>query len=445
VVFYLGNLMTKDSTLSKPRQAGGGGPASGYLARLPIVAFGLLACLWGIWTSGREGISQLLAGHSLTTELIKEADDAVRLSPASPEAHYVRASLLSNRDELSEAIKEYERAVALRPNDYALWLELGLARDRANDVTGALAAFKESVRLAPFYAQPRWQLGNTLFRAGRRDEAFAELRRSITSNPKLLPQAISLAWAASGGDVQVVEQTLQPQTPSAHLSLASFFVRHGKATEAIAQFRAAGGVSDEQRRVLLADVLASKNFVEAFEVWSSGRQENGESNPQGIGAIVNGGFEEPITLDDPGFGWQLATNLPAVRTSLDKTEPHTGSYSLRLDWSGNSDPSAGVISQLVLVQPNTRYRISFAARTREMLTIGLPIVTVTDAGSGESVLGQSKTFPQGTSGWQDFTVEFATTETTKAVLIAVRRQNCATAPCAAIGHAWFDDLSLQRL
>jgi hypothetical protein len=326
-----------------------------------------------------------------------------------------------------------------------LWLDLGLARDQANDVDGALAAFRESVRLAPFYAQPRWQLGNTLFRAGRRDEAFAELRRSITSNPKLLPQAISLAWAASGGDVQVVERTLQPQTPSAHLDLASFFIRHGKATEAIAQFRAAGGVSDEQRRVLLADLLASKNFVEAFEVWSSGRQENGESNPQGIGAIVNGGFEEPITLDDPGFGWQLATNLPAVRTSLDKTEPHTGSYSLRLDWSGNSDPSAGVISQLVLVQPNTRYRISFAARTREMLTIGLPIVTVTDAGSGESVLGQSKTFPQGTSGWQDFTVEFATTETTKAVLIAIRRQNCATAPCAAIGHAWFDDLSLQRL
>jgi hypothetical protein len=438
-------LTAQQSTFAETQTAGARSAGPPQRVRLTIVILGLIACFGGIWNAGREGLATLLFSYAATMNQADASDKAVRLSPSNSDAHYVRASLLADTGEIAEATKEYERAVALRPHDYVLWLELGLARDRANDVAGALAAFKESVRLAPFYAKPHWQLGNTLFRAGRRDEAFAELRRSITSDPKLRPQAISLAWAASGGDAQVVEQNLQPQTPSAHLGLASFFVRHGKAREAIAQFRAAGNVSNEQRRALLADLLASKNFAEAFEVWSSGREVNGASNPQGIGAIINGGFEEPITLDDPGFGWQLATNPQAVRTSLDTTEPHAGSYSLRLDWSGNSDPSAAVISQLVLVQPSTRYRASFAARTREMLTIGLPLVTVTDAGSGESVLGQSKTLPQGTSGWQDFTVEFTTAEATRAVLISIRRQNCATAPCAAIGHAWFDDLFLQRL
>jgi hypothetical protein len=81
-----------------------------------------------------------------------------------------------------------------------------------------------------------------------------------------------------------------------------------------------------------------------------------------------------------------------------------------------------------------------------MLTIGLPVVTVTDPSSdNESLLKESESFPRGTSGWQDRTIEFATTETTKAVLVGIRRQNCAVAPCAALGHAWVDDFSLQKL
>jgi hypothetical protein len=370
------------------------------------------------------------------------ADRAVDLNPSNSETHYVRARLLASNDQSAEAIKELERAASLRPCDYVLWLELGRARDRVNDLEGAVAAFRESVGLAPFYSSPRWQLGNTLFRAGRRDEAFAELRRAAISNPKLLPQAIGLAWASFGGNVQSLEKVLQFQTPYEHLTLASFLARHGVASEALAQFRATVNPSNEQRRTLVIDLLASKNFAEAFEVWSSGRPI---SSRRGIAIIDNGGFEEPIVLDDPGFGWQLERDLKFARTSLDATHPHMGVYSLRVDWSGDSDPSRAVISQLVVVESNTRYRLTFAARTQEMLTIGLPIVTVTDAGSdGGRAMAQSKAFPQGTSSWQDYTIEFATTETTKAILISIHRESCSMTPCAALGHAWIDDFELEK-
>jgi len=433
-------------TQSKPAQAGARGKPHVYMARSAALVLGLLACFWGMWSSGREGLSQLLAGYSLMTDRLEDADRAVKLNPTIPEAHYVRASLLHNRDELAEAVKEFERAVALRPRDYALWLELGRALDQANDVAGALAAFRESARLAPFYAQPHWQLGNTLLRSGRRDEALAELRRAANSDPRLLPAAINFGWVVFNGDAQAVERTLQPQTTAAHLALASFFAKHARAGEAITQFRVAGGVSNEQRRALLADLLASKSFAEAFEVWSSGRQTSGDGGSQGVAAIANGGFEEPINLDDPGFGWQLASNPQSVRASLDPAEPHVGAYSLRLDWSGESNPSTPIISQLLLVEPQARYRLKFAVRTREMLTIGLPVVLVVDGSSdNESVLTQSETFPQGTSAWQDRAIEFATAETTKAVLVVIRRQNCTVAPCAALGHAWVDDFSLEKL
>ena len=134
-----------------------------------------------------------------------------------------------------------------------------------------------------------------------------------------------------------------------------------------------------------------------------------------------------------------------MRTSLDPSEPHAGSYSLRVDWSGESSPSSPIVSQLVLVEPKTRYRLSFAVRTQEMLTIGLPLVTVSDARDNERVTAQSETFSRGTSGWKNNVIEFTTGETTKALLIAIRRQNCPVAPCAALGHAWVDDLSLEKL
>src|SRR5207253_3321882 len=146
--------------------------------------------------------------------------------------HYVRASLLARADESSEAIKEYERAASLRPEDYVLWLELGRARDRESDIEGALAAFAEAKRHAQFYAKPHWQLGNLLFRVGRRDEAFVELRIAASSDPKLLPQAVALAWAAFRGNASAVEEAIQPGTPPSRLALARFFAAHGKAVEA---------------------------------------------------------------------------------------------------------------------------------------------------------------------------------------------------------------------
>ena len=317
-----------------------------FTLRALSVLLGLLACGWGIWIRGREGLGTLISSYASATSRVKLAGEAAQLSLSNPEVHYVHAKLLADAGANAEAIGEYERAAALRPDDYVLWLALGRARDEANDTAGALAAFQEATRLAPFYARPHWQLGNTLFRAGRNADALAEFKRAAKSDPRLWSQTINLAWAALGGDAVAVAQALQPETPAAHMEVASFFARHGKPGDALAQFRVAGSVSSEQRRLLISDLLGVKNFGEAYEVWSGVAKGNG---PNGIAIIANGGFEDPIDLDDLGFGW-ITRDLPTAHILLDANEPHTGSSSLRLDWTGESDPATPVISQLVLVR-----------------------------------------------------------------------------------------------
>jgi hypothetical protein len=413
--------------------------------RLTMASLGLLACLWAGWNSGRAGVAQMLASYGAATRQMDVAEMAVGFGPQIPEAHYVRAGLLFDQGRLAEAIQEYESAAALRPHDYTLWLQLGLARDQANDTEGAIAAFKESVRLAPFYAQPHWQLGNSLYRVGRIDEAFQELRRAAESNPKLLPQVLDLAWAAFAGDPQAIDRAIQPATDSAHLALARYFARRGKTFEAIAQFRAAGDVSKEERRAMLAELLAARRFVEAYEVWSSYHREEIEKSPRGESSFINGGFESVVSLNDPGFGWQLPLDFPAVEASQDTAAPRTGARSLRLVWNGNAAALSPIISQLVLVEPNTHYQLYFAARTEKIVTAGRPEIAVVDASSGDGrTLGDGLPLSQGTSQWQDYILEFKTTDETRAVQISIRRQSCSVSPCPIFGRAWLDDFSIRK-
>jgi len=217
--------------------------------------------------------------------------------------------------------------------------------------------------------------------------------------------------------------------------------------EAVAQFRAAGGAATEERRALLAELLAAKRFAEAYEVWASDDQHAGARNPEDVTAVtLNGGFEEPVVLGEPGFGWQLSQNSQAVQAAQDTAEPRSGAHSLRLVWNGNSDTNAPVLSQLVLVEPNARYQLRFAARTEKLLSGGLPVVVLTDAGSDEgSAPGALAALPQGTNPWQDYAVEFRTNERTRAVRVVLRRQNCGAALCPAFGRLWLDDFSVRRL
>lgn len=416
------------------------------MIRFATAILAICCCLGAATVAARIGLAKIDSKDALTSGSLAAAERAVSLTPADADAHFARAIALSFEGRADEAINEYEQAARLRPRDYFLWLSLGTARDQAEDERGALAAFKEAVRLAPYYAEPRWQLGNALLRAGRLDEAFAELRRAATSDEALLPGLIDLAWGVYGGDAVMVEQVIQPQTPQFHLQLARFLFKHGKMAEGIAHYRAAGTVSDEERNSLLEELLSAKRFKEAYEIWSGGPQGATVKLSNDSYSITDGSFERLKSLDQPGFVWRRRRDLQAVAISLDTREPHGGKYSLHLDYQGNSDANAAVVSQLVLVEPDSRYRLSFTARTQDVVSGGLPLVMVMDAGGDrEQKIAQSNPLPKNTNGWQEYVIEFATGKETSAVQINVGRQACAGQQCPIFGNVWLDDFLLQKL
>ncbi|HEX8493343.1 MAG TPA: tetratricopeptide repeat protein [Pyrinomonadaceae bacterium] len=423
------------------------------IIRFAACALGLLVCVWGIWNAGRAGLSRRLSKYALGTAstrepLLSPADEAVRLTPADPDAHFNRAVVLGKLGRTPEALAEFERAAALRPRDYYLWMLLGTSRDQTDDEAGALAALTEAVRMAPFYAKPRWQFGNVLFRAGRLEEGFAEMRRAALSDQKFLPNLIDLAWNASGKGPAATTQLLQPESKQWRMMLARFLARRGRTPEALNLYRAAGALSEEERRTFTGELLTAKGYAEAYEVWASGEASvKDQARRGGTGQITNGSFEQQLSFDETGFGWKFLRAPNVVQISLDTTEPRSDAHSLRLDWNGNPPPNAPFVSQLVLVEPNARYRLSFSARTQEIVSGALPLFIVEER-NGSDVsprLAQSKALPKGSSNWQDYSLEFATSAETRAVLIGLLRESCSSDSCPIFGRLWLDDFSIQKL
>ena len=386
-----------------------------------------------------SGASRILSQYGLSKGSLHTVDDAVRQSASDPEAHYARSVVLLDTDQYADAVKELETAVTLRPEDYYLWMELGRASEDAGDLTRAESAFRQSVRLAPYYAQPRWLLGNLMLRNGEQDKGFAELRLATNSDEKLFPALTDLAWSFYDGDVRSTIEATEPQTNAATLELAEFFINHGK-RDGVDLLRASAGLPQANIELLVARLLQRKDFVSAFEVWLL---VHPPQTPGGT-TIADGSFEQADLATGLGFSWRISPEVSTLGRRLEVGTAQSGSRCLKFQFKGISDPNADLVFQYVVVEPGVKYRLRFAARGKELVTASLPLVAILDATNAALLIAQSEAVPRGSSGWQEYSVDFETSATQEAIRIIVRRQQCSSKPCPIFGETWFDSFVLEK-
>jgi hypothetical protein len=296
--------------------------------------------------------------------------------------------------------------------------------------------------LADYYAQPRWQRGNFFLRIRKYDEGFADLRRAAESNPALLPNLIDLAWGLSKGDARLAEQLIQPKSDKERATFARFLARKGNSQEAVAQLRGLELTADENKGDIVKQLISRNAFREAYEIWRTDKLGTTDRTPP---SIYDGGFEGSVSPDETGFGWRVSRSLPGIRLAVDSSQPHSGSRCLLIEFLGDSNPSAPIIYQLGIVEPSTHYRLSFAARTKDIVTGGLPMVIVNDVTSEGKRLGHTPRVKQDVNDWEIFTCEFSTSPTTQAVTISLQRESCTTSPCPILGSLWLDSFSLEAV
>jgi hypothetical protein len=131
--------------------------------------------------------------------------------------------------------------------------------------------------------------------------------------------------------------------------------------------------------------------------------------------------------------------------SVDTSVYQSGAQSLRVDFHGESNPETPLVSQLLIVKPNTAYRVSLQARAKDFVSPAAPIVSITDESADKvSVLAQSPLLPVNQDPWSQINLDFKTGPQTHAVMIRLGRQACAAGPCAAFGTLWFDSFRMDQ-
>jgi tetratricopeptide (TPR) repeat protein len=420
-------------------------------ARVPLVVLAV-AALAVAWYCVRWGIGDTMADAaplSFATDptgAFESAEAAARLAPEDPLAHLTLARLHQisfDPQETPVALSEYQKAAALAPNDYLIWTEVGRARAALGDVDGGIATLRRAVALAPSYAEQRWHLGNALLRAGRDDEAFAELRRAADTDPeKYRPQVFNLAWQVYGPDMARVVDAVG-KTPAARAQLIGVLAGRGRFDDALGVW---SSLSDGDKRAqagagaYLAKALYDKGqYRRALQLLA-------ESGAQDVAPekISDAGFESDIA--QPGaqpFGWQV-TPAAGARVALDAHTAHAGRRSLLVLFNASGQVDFKNVSQVVAVEPATRYRLTYFVRTDDLKSAATLYAFAADAATPDAPLGASAPAPTGTNDWQPISFEFTTGPKTEAVVVRVARVGCLEGVCPIFGKIWYDDFDLQR-
>lgn len=395
----------------------------------------LIGCLSAIAVAGKAGLSRYCAEEAVAYGDIKMARQAVRLESDDPQAYYSRGVVLLKSNQIDAATDDFDTATTLGPFDYDAWLHLGISYEASGTMKLAIGAYRESVRLAPYYAQPRWRLGNALLQNGQRDEGIKQLSLAAKSDPTLFPETIHKAWQAYNGNASEVERFIDPQTTITRMALVQFFIEQHEMPAALKLLHLVGKDADYLRYPLTIQLVEKARYLDASEVWRT------KENRVEEGLINDGDFESGKLLDAAGFWWQKVRQNSATRITIDK-EPGGRQSSLSLTFSGPTGPE--FVKQLVLVKPQTSYQLTFDSRTVKLFSETLPTVIVTDAAPSGANLGTPRSITSGTSDWQTSTLEFQTTNYTNAIFISIQRPNCSVEPCQILGQALFDNFVLSN-
>ena len=374
------------------------------------------------------------------------AELSIDLAPNDPQTHYALAVLTEKSfllEDLSKSLIEYEKATALAPSDFRLWLELGKARERNGDREGAENALVKALELAPNYAQIQWTLGNVLLRGGKTGEAFNEMRKAAENHDIYQNQFLSTAWTIFDGNLESIKQSIGGSTVL-NSKFAVFLANRNQLNEALAIWNALPADEKKSRlkengETLFAQMLAAKRFRDALRIQQSLDEQSGEEK-FAVGEIYNGGFELNVKREKASaFDWQIADGAQP-QIGFDDAQKLGGNRSLVIIFNSTNGKDFRAVSQIVAVESNRKYafQVSYKADLKTAATLYWEIV---DAADGK-ILARTNAAGE-KADWTNLTAEFSTAENTQAVTLRLAREICKSIICPISGKIWFDDFSLK--
>lgn len=381
----------------------------------------------------------------------KVAELSIALAPNDPQTHYALAVLNEKTflpDDLSESLAGFERATALAPYDFRLWLALGKARERRGAAAGAELALRKASELAPNYAPVQWTLGNILLRRGKIEEAFAEIRRAAESSDGYRLPTAATAWQIFDGNLGEVKKIIG-NSANLNSALAVFLAKQKRFNEAVEIWNAlpappaAGNIKTARQtdgEEIFNELIAAKKYRDARQIQSSLSNES-EADAITPGRIVNGGFEADVKREKASvFEWQIGDGAQP-QIGFDDLQKLGGTRSLVIVFNSADGKDFRQISQTTALEFGGKYvfEMFYKSNLKTAAALRWEIVDAAD----EKILAATAALAE-RADWTNLKTEFTASEATQAVTVRLAREPCKSIICPTTGKIWFDDFSIHQ-
>ena len=260
----------------------------------------------------------------------------------------------------------------------------------------------------------------------------------LENDPPLTWPALITAWKIRP-DVDSLLDGVVP--PAAYAAFLQFLLSKN---ETVAAAKVWDKMFWQEQSVPRNDLLGYERYLvthqevsQASRVWQQAAKlsDLAAYQPSRENLLVNGDFS--LQILNGGFDW-IHQPVQGVSIALDPRETHSGSRSLRFTLDGEGFADAG-ISQLVTVQPHTRYEFSAFYKARDMDGAGDMQFAVYDGYRATPLLMSEGL--KNADFWKSVTGTFMTPADTQLVKLQLIR---VPAGRPIRGKLWIDGLRLVQ-
>jgi len=411
------------------------------LSRWTIFAFSILIFLIIGISSGKEWYASRLEDSSQPADWLR----AAQMEPRNGD-YWFKVAL--NREwsldtgDTNATLDYFRKAAAIDPRSAIYWMELADAYESAGQLDAARDAHLKALAVYPASAEVHWRYGSFLLRQQELQAGYREIHLALSTQPSLIPLAISRVWPATQ-DADAMLNSVLPDNEEAHTQALQWFCEQKLTDPALMVWKR---MTSSRRPLPIGTVFPLETLLieggrsdDARTVWREALTASGKSaEAQSSDSLVfNGGFEfDPV---NGGLDWHLERMLGA-RYDYDAAEPHGGRRALRISFDGGQNLNFQGVWQIIPVRPNTRYHFEGYLRTAGITTdSGIRFLIYFIGGNQPSLTLPDLT---GDHPWEAQRADFTTGPGVEFIRVTLYRAASERFSNKIGGTAWVDDVSL---
>jgi tetratricopeptide (TPR) repeat protein len=416
---------------------------SSAAARLTLVFVALVLATTLSYSSIRNALATYYSGLETQAGYVR----AAQLEPRDPERWFLLGRYWQynlEEPDVQRALNAYRTSLSLDPRDASVWLDLATAYESQGDLPAAREAFLQAKRVYPVSAEVSWRYGNFLLRQNELPAAFAEIRQSVSVDPKRAPEAFSRCWRVDP-DIQAILDHALPPTVPVYLDAIRELDADAAIDPALAVWNRLTSLRPQlplYRVIPFIDSLIQAHRIDdAHRVWDQAvalADSPPPTDPPGS-VLWDGGFETGVF--GGGFAWTIAPPSPGVQVTIDANEKHSGQRSLRLGFDGSRNVDFSDVCHFAQVLPGTSYRFSAWVRTQGLATDQGIRFRLEWLDNTRNAFTET-TDVHGTQPWTLLTLPWTAVAGVRQLRVCVNRHPSDDLVSRIHGTAWIDDVAL---